>query len=33
MAAYDSYLHGTMVDEEVSDARFAAALETIPAMA
>jgi tryptophan synthase beta chain len=33
MAAYDSYLNGTMVDEEVSDARFAAALETIPAMA
>jgi len=30
LAAYDDYLHGRMVDEEVSDARFAAGLATIP---
>ena len=32
MAAYDAYLSGRMVDEQVSDARFAAALEDIPAV-
>jgi tryptophan synthase beta chain len=32
MAAYDAYLTSRMVDEEVSEARFAAALETIPAV-
>jgi tryptophan synthase beta chain len=30
LAAYDSYLNGNMVDEEVSDARFAEALATLP---
>ncbi len=30
MAAYDSYLHGTLEDEPVSDERFAAALQTLP---
>ena len=30
LAAYDSYLSGNMVDEEVTDARFAAGLETLP---
>jgi tryptophan synthase beta chain len=30
LAAYDDYLNGRMVDEEVSEARFAAALATIP---
>ena len=30
LAAYDSYLSGSMVDEAVSDARFAAALSTLP---
>src|SRR6476646_3471843 len=30
LAAYDTYLSGQMVDEDVSDARFAAALETVP---
>jgi tryptophan synthase beta chain len=30
LAAYDAYLSGSMVDEEVSDARFAEALATIP---
>ena len=33
LAAYEAYLAGTMVDEDVSDARFAAGLETIPALA
>ena len=33
LAAYEAYLAGTMVDEDVTDARFAAALETIPALA
>ena len=30
LAAYDSYLSGSMVDEAVSDARFADALSTLP---
>ncbi len=30
LAAYDDYLNGRMVDEAVSDARFAEALETLP---
>ena len=30
LAAYDSYLSGRMVDEEVSDARFAEGLATVP---
>jgi tryptophan synthase beta chain len=30
LAAYDSYLSGRMTDEEVTDARFAAALATVP---
>ena len=30
LAAYDNYLSGSMVGEEVSDARFAEALETLP---
>jgi tryptophan synthase beta chain len=30
LAAYDSYLSGRMVDEEISDARFAAGLSTVP---
>jgi tryptophan synthase beta chain len=30
LAAYDSYLNGNMVDEEVSDERFAEALATLP---
>jgi tryptophan synthase beta chain len=30
LAAYDAYLSGEMVDEEVTDARFAAAMATIP---
>jgi len=30
LAAYDSYLNGAMVDEQVSDERFAAALATLP---
>ncbi len=30
LAAYDNYLSGGMVDEEVSDARFAEALSTLP---
>jgi tryptophan synthase beta chain len=30
LAAYDSYLSGSMVDEAVSDARFAEALSTLP---
>ena len=30
LAAYDSFLSGTMVDEAVSDARFAEALSTLP---
>lgn len=30
LAAYENYLAGSMVDEDVSDERFAAALETLP---
>ena len=30
LAAYENYLAGAMVDEEVSDERFAAALATLP---
>jgi len=30
LAAYENYLAGAMVDEEVSDERFAAALQTLP---
>ena len=30
LAAYDAYLTGQMIDEAVSDERFAAALETLP---
>ena len=30
LAAYDDYLNGRMVDEETSEARFAAGLETLP---
>ncbi len=30
LAAYENYLAGAMVDEDVSDERFAAALETLP---
>jgi len=30
LAAYDSYLAGRMIDEQVSDARFAAALADLP---
>jgi tryptophan synthase beta chain len=30
LAAYDAYLNGSMVDEELSDARLAEALETLP---
>jgi tryptophan synthase beta chain len=30
MAAYDSYLNGNMVDEDVSDERLAAAMATLP---
>jgi tryptophan synthase beta chain len=33
LAAYDSYLSGQMVDEEVTDARFEAALSTVPVVA
>src|SRR5450631_300268 len=33
LAAYDSYLSGQMVDEEVTDARFAAGLATVPSVA
>jgi tryptophan synthase beta chain len=33
LAAYDSYLSGRMVDEEISDARFAAGLSTVPEVA
>ncbi|MGE0818673.1 MAG: TrpB-like pyridoxal phosphate-dependent enzyme [Candidatus Nanopelagicales bacterium] len=33
LAAYDDYLNGRMVDEEVSEARFAAGLSTIPPVA
>jgi tryptophan synthase beta chain len=32
LAAYDDYLNGRMVDEEVSEERFAAGLATIPAV-
>jgi len=30
LAAYDAYLNGAMVDEQISDARFAEALATLP---
>ena len=30
LAAYENYFAGAMVDEDVSDERFAAALETLP---
>ena len=30
LAAYENYLAGAMVDEDVSDERFAAALKTLP---
>jgi tryptophan synthase beta chain len=33
LAAYDAYLSGTMLDEEVSDERFAEALLTLPEVA
>ena len=33
MAAYDAYLTGAMTDEEVSEARFAAGLATVPQLA
>ena len=33
LAAYDAYLSGQMVDEEVTDARFEAGLSTIPVVA
>ena len=33
LAAYDAYLNGNMVDEVVTDERFAAAMSTIPVMA
>ena len=33
LAAYDSYLNGQMLDEEVSDERFAAGLATLPEVA
>ena len=32
LAAYDAYLSGAMTDEPVSEERFAAALETVPAI-
>ena len=32
LAAYDAYLSGRMVDEDVTDARLAAGLETVPAV-
>ncbi len=32
LAAYDAYLSGRMVDEEVSDERFAEAISHIPAV-
>ena len=32
LAAYDQYLNGAMVDEEVTDARFAEALATLPSV-
>jgi tryptophan synthase beta chain len=32
LAAYDAYLNGAMVDEAVTDERFAAALSTLPAV-
>ena len=32
MAAYDAYLSGRMMDEEITDARFAAALEDLPSV-
>ena len=33
LAAYDDYLNGRMVDEEVSEERFAAGLATLPQLA
>ena len=33
LAAYDSYLSGAMVDEEVTDARLAEGLTTVPVVA
>ena len=33
LAAYDSYLSGAMVDEVVTDARFAEGLSTVPVVA
>ena len=30
LAAYDDYLNGRMIDEETSEARFAAGLATLP---
>jgi tryptophan synthase beta chain len=33
LAAYDAYLSGQMVDEEVTDARFEAGLSTVPVVA
>jgi tryptophan synthase beta chain len=32
LAAYEAYINGSMVDEPVSDERFAAALATVPAL-
>ena len=32
LAAYESYMAGTMIDEAVSDERFAAGLATIPSV-
>jgi tryptophan synthase beta chain len=32
LAAYDAYLSGSMVDEPVSEERFAEALATVPAL-
>ena len=33
LAAYDAYLSGQMIDEEVTDARFEAGLSTVPVVA
>ena len=32
MAAYDAYLDGRLVDEEVTDERLAAGLATVPSV-
>jgi len=32
LAAYDAYLNGRMLDEEISEARFAEGLSTVPAV-